>query len=74
MLEEAVEFAASPIEAMSSLDALRRDGVRRTRLSEHGMRYAAQFSWPDIADRHIQVYHTVLRHRRERPLSGPIAP
>lgn len=66
MLEEAVEFAASPTEAMSRLDALRRDGVRRKRLSEHGMRYAAQFSWPDIADRHIRMYQTVLARTQVR--------
>jgi glycosyltransferase involved in cell wall biosynthesis len=65
ILEEAVEFAASPIEALSSLEALRHDGVRRKSLSEHGLRYAGRFSWPDIADRHIRVYESVVRHQRE---------
>jgi len=65
-LDRAVEFAASPTEAMSIVETLRSDRLRREALSEQGMRYAAQFSWSDIADRHIRVYQSVLAQCRVR--------
>lgn len=64
VLSSAVEFAASPIEAASMLESLRHDDVRRTSLSEQGTRYAAGFSWPDIADQHIRLYQSVFAQRR----------
>lgn len=63
-LDEAVEFAASPEEAMTIIETLRSDGLRRGGLSEEGMRYAIRFSWPDIADRHIRLYQSVLARCR----------
>lgn len=66
VLDRVVEFAASPVEAMSIVETLRGDGMRRGTLSEQGMRYAAGFSWPDIADRHIRVYQSVLAQCRAR--------
>lgn len=62
-LDHVVEFAASPIEAVAILDALRKDGLRRTTLAEQGARYAALFSWSDIADQHIRLYESILTKR-----------
>ena len=59
-LDQTVEFADSPEKALSIIELLRKDGFRRMTLSERGMQYAAGFSWPDIADRHIQLYRSIL--------------
>jgi len=63
-LDHVVEFAASPIEAVAIFEALRKDGLRRTTLVEQGARYAASFSWPDIADQHIRLYESIITKRR----------
>jgi len=63
-LDHVVEFAASPIDAVAILEALRKDGLRRGTLSEEGIRYATRFSWPDIADQHIRLYESIITKRR----------
>jgi glycosyltransferase involved in cell wall biosynthesis len=70
-LDQAVEFAASPAEALSVIDALRHDSIRRKALSEQGARYASSFSWADIADRHIRLYQSVLGRLRDEQRSNP---
>ena len=59
-LDRAVEFADSPEKALSVIEGLRKDPSHRMILSEQGMQYVAGFSWPDIADRHIRLYRSIL--------------
>jgi glycosyltransferase involved in cell wall biosynthesis len=65
-LEKTVEFAASPEDAASILEALSSDPGRRQELSRHGVQYASQFSWLAIADLHIELYQTRLKQHRGR--------
>ena len=65
-LDKAVEFAASPEDAASILEALSSDPGRRQELSRHGVQYASQFSWLAIADLHIELYQTRMKQHRAR--------
>ncbi|MDH5666810.1 MAG: hypothetical protein OEY86_02215 [Nitrospira sp.] len=63
VLDQVVEFADSPEQALSIIESVRKDGLRRMALSERSVQYAGAFSWPDIADRHIQLYRSILVQR-----------
>lgn len=65
-LNNAVEFAASPEDAASIVEGLRRDPDRRRELSSQGVRYASRFSWLAIADLHIDLYQTRMKQQHAR--------
>ena len=65
-LKKAVEFAASPANAATILEALAVDSRHRERLSGDAMRYASQFSWPAIAHLHLRVYQGLIEQNRTR--------
>ena len=65
-LNNTVEFAASPEDAASIVEGLRRDPDRRRELSSQGVRYASRFSWLAIADLHIDLYQTRMKQQHAR--------
>ncbi len=59
-LGEVVEFASSPSEALTVIQALLTDADRRRMLSARALLYATRFSWDAIAQEHIRLYGSLI--------------
>ena len=56
----------------SALLGLLADAPGRARLGEAGRAYTRNLSWPTIAERHVEVYESVLEKRRSARNSAPV--
>jgi hypothetical protein len=55
----------------STLLGLLADASGRARLGEAGRAYTRDLSWPTIAERHVEVYESVLEERLSARGTGP---
>lgn len=59
-MRDALTFAENPSDALSKLDMLAKEPRNRDDKSKAGERFAAGFSWENIAEKHLSVYNAIL--------------
>jgi glycosyltransferase involved in cell wall biosynthesis len=60
---------AAPFDVRTAIERLAGDEALRTRLAAGAQTLASYFAWPNIADQHEAVYHTLLGsiHKKAKP-------
>jgi glycosyltransferase involved in cell wall biosynthesis len=62
-LDRAVKYCGNPREALNAIISLIENQEEREKVSLQAVQYGKRFNWEQIAERHLEVYNSVLRTR-----------